>query len=421
MILLKNINYLDIENEKIINDIDILIKDDKIEKIGKNLEFNAQVYNMENHLAIPAIVNGHTHLGMTMMRNLADDLNLQTWLNTKIWPLEAKLTDEDIYWSTVLSLIENMKSGVALTCDMYASMDYVAKAVLESKTRCVLTRGLMDMDGNGENRLDEFKDLYKKFNDDKYIKVLPAPHAIYTCSTDYLKEILKISNEYNTMINIHLSETMIEVKESIEKYKLTPLMYLKSLGYLNNHIIAAHCTHLTDEEIREIENKNFYPIYNPSSNLKLASGFTPIQKMLNHNIKIGIGTDGSSSNNNQDMFEEMHLAGLVNKAKDNDPTSVKAINVLKMATINNREIFKFNNGIIKENTFADIAILDLDSLSFTPKNNLISALCYSASSYDVKHLIIGGEFVMKNREILTLDEEKAKYMVNKLTEDILRR
>lgn len=424
MILLKNISYLDIEEEKIKENMDILIEDNLIKKIGKNILSNrAEIIDGREKLAVPAYTNGHTHLGMTMMRNLADDLDLDTWLNKKIWPVEDKLTDEDIYWASMLSIVENIKSGVSTVYDMYYSMDRVSEAVIESGTRGVLTRGMMDISGGGDERIDELLELYKNYNNagNGRVKIVPAPHSIYTCSTEYLKKLINIAEKFDGVINIHLSETKKEVSDCLIEHLMTPAMYLDSIGMLDLKVIAAHCVHLTDEEINLISKKNVFPIYNPSSNLKLGSGFAPIDKMIKSNIKIGIGTDGSSSNNNQDLVEEMHIGSIVNKAVTLDSNAVPAIEILKMATVNGGILTGFNNGVIKENALADIAIYDLNSIGFTPKNNLISALCYSSNSNYILDLIVDGKIVMKNREILTLDEEKIKEKVRELTEKLLNR
>ena len=425
-LLIKNISYLDIEKEKIIDHADIFIEANKIKKIGENLEVQAdEVFNGENKLLTPGFVNAHTHLGMSYFRNYADDLALMDWLENEIWPIEAKLNAEDIYWSSMLSIIENIKSGVTSFCDMYYEMDRVGDAAIESGIRGVLTRGMTDVDGKGEEKLEEFDQLYKNYQNKcgGRIKVVPAPHAIYTCSGEFLREIAKRSVErYDSLIHIHLSETLTEVENSKKEYGMTPIEYVNSLGLLDSQIIAAHCVHITDEEIELVKDKKFYPVYNPSSNLKLASGFTPVDKMLKNNIKLAMGTDGDSSNNNQDFVEEMHIGGIVNKAVTMNEKAVPAIEILKMATVNGAEALGFEKlGLIKENYLADLAIFDLESNSFTPRNNLISALVYSANSADVESVICDGKFIMRDRKILNVDEEKVRHIVKKRWEDIKSR
>lgn len=425
-LLIKNISYLDIEKEKIIDGADIFIEDNKIKKIGKNLKLDAdEVFNGENKLLTPGFVNAHTHLGMSYFRNYADDLALMDWLENEIWPIEAKLNAEDIYWSSMLSIIENIKSGVTSFCDMYYEMDRVGDAAVEAGIRGVLTRGMTDVDGKGEEKLEEFDQLYKNYQNKcgGRIKVVPAPHAIYTCSGEFLREIAKRSVErYDSLIHIHLSETLTEVENSKKEYGMTPIEYVNSLGLLDSQIIAAHCVHITDEEIELVKDKKFYPVYNPSSNLKLASGFTPVDKMLKNNIKLAMGTDGDSSNNNQDFVEEMHIGGIVNKAVTMNEKAVPAIEILKMATVNGAEALGFERlGLIKEDYLADLAIFDLESNSFTPRNNLISALVYSVNSHDVESVICDGKFIMRDRELVNVDEEKVRQVVKERWEDIKSR
>lgn len=425
-LLIKNISYLDIDQEKIIDNADILIEENKIKKIGRDLDVKAdQVFDGKDKLLTPGFVNAHTHLGMSYFRNYADDLALMDWLENEIWPIEAKLNPEDIYWSSKLSIIENIKSGVTTFCDMYYEMDKVGDAAIEAGIRGVLTRGMTDVDGEGEAKLKEFDDLYKNYQNKAggRIRVVPAPHAIYTCSTDFLKEISKRSLErYDSLIHIHLSETLTEVENSKKEYGMTPIEYVNSLGLLDSQIIAAHCVHITDEEIELVKDKKFFPVYNPSSNLKLASGFTPVDKLLKNNITVAMGTDGDSSNNNQDFVEEMHIGGIVNKAVTMNEKAVPAIEILKMATVNGARALGFENlGLIKEGYLADLTIFDLDSNSFTPRNNLISALVYSANSSDVEAVICDGDFIMKNREIVKLDEGKVRQVVNERWEDIKSR
>lgn len=422
-ILIKNISYLDIEKEKIIDNADIFIEENKIKRIGENLKIDAdEVFDGENKLLTPGFVNAHTHLGMSYFRNYADDLALMDWLKNEIWPIEAKLNAEDIYWSSMLSIIENIKSGVTTFCDMYYEMDRVGDAALESGIRGVLTRGMTDVDGKGEEKLQEFDALYNNYHNrsDGRIRVVPAPHAIYTCSTEFLKEISENAKKlYDNIIHIHLSETLTEVEDSKKEYGMTPIEYVNSLGLLDSQIIAAHCVHITDEEIELVKNKKFYPVYNPSSNLKLASGFTPVDKMLKNNIKLALGTDGDSSNNNQDFVEEMHIGGIVNKAVTMNEKAVPAIEILKMATINGAEALGFEKlGLIKEDYMADLTIFDLNSNSFTPRNNLISALVYSANSSDVESVICDGKFIMRDRKLVNVDEKKVREIVKTRWEDI---
>lgn len=424
-ILFKNINYLDLENEKIIEGADIFIEGNLIKKIGNNLQIKAsEVIDGNFLLMTPGFVNGHTHLGMSYFRNYADDLKLMDWLENEIWPIENKLTADDIYWSSLLSICENIKSGVTNFCDMYYEMDRVCDATIISGIRGTLTRGLTDNDGKGKEKLKSVRELYNNYHNkaNGRIKVVPAPHAIYTCSENFLREISDLSKDLDGIINIHLSETKGEVKNSLKEHGMTPISYVNSLGLLDNHVIAAHCVHITDEEISLVKDKKFYPIYNPTSNLKLASGFTPVDKLLKNNIIMGIGTDGDSSNNSQNLLQDMHIGAIVNKAREMDEEAVKAIEILKMATINGQKALGISKaGLIKEDYLADLTVFNLKSSNFTPKNNLINALVYSATAEDVRDVLCDGKFVMRNRELVNLDEERIKFEVNRHFEELVKR
>ena len=424
-ILYKNINYLDLENEKIIEGADIFIEGNLIKKIGNNLQIKAsEVIDGNFLLMTPGFVNGHTHLGMSYFRNYADDLKLMDWLENEIWPIENKLSADDIYWSSLLSICENIKSGVTNFCDMYYEMDRVCDATIISGIRGTLTRGLTDNDGKGKEKLKSVRELYNNYHNkaNGRIKVVPAPHAIYTCSENFLREISDLSKDLDGIINIHLSETKGEVENSLKEHGMTPISYVNSLGLLDNHVIAAHCVHITDEEISLVKDKKFYPIYNPTSNLKLASGFTPVEKLLKNNIIMGIGTDGDSSNNSQNLLQDMHIGAIVNKAREMDEQAVKAIEILKMATINGQRALGISKaGLIKEDYLADLTIFNLKSSNFTPKNNLINALVYSATAEDVKDVLCDGKFVMRNRELVNLDEERIKFEVNRHFEELVKR
>lgn len=424
-ILYKNINYLDLENEKIIEGADIFIEGNLIKKIGNNLQIKAsEVIDGNFLLMTPGFVNGHTHLGMSYFRNYADDLKLMDWLENEIWPIENKLSADDIYWSSLLSICENIKSGVTNFCDMYYEMDRVGDATIISGIRGTLTRGLTDNDGKGKEKLKSVRELYNNYHNkaNGRIKVVPAPHAIYTCSENFLREISDLSKDLDGIINIHLSETKGEVENSLKEHGMTPISYVNSLGLLDNHVIAAHCVHITDEEIALVKDKNFYPIYNPTSNLKLASGFTPVEKLLKNNIIMGIGTDGDSSNNSQNLLQDMHIGAIVNKAREMDEQAVKAIEILKMATINGQKALGISKaGLIKEDYLADLTIFNLKSSNFTPKNNLINALVYSATAEDVRDVLCDGKFVMRNRELVNLDEERIKFEVNRHFEELVKR
>ncbi len=427
-ILIKNVNLIPMsEKREVIENTNIYIQDGKIVHIGeikKELEVT-RVIDGKNKVVMPGLINSHTHLGMSLLRNFADDLPLHDWLTKKIWPIEAKLTSKDIYWGSLLSMVEMIQGGTTAFCDMYFSMEGVGRGLEESGIRGVLTRGLIEEQGQSQIKLNETKELYKNWHGkgNGRIKVMVAPHAPYTCSPDFLLEALNLAKELDTGIHIHLSETKKEVEDSFKIHGKSPIRHVYDLGIFEVPTIAAHCVHVDDEDIEIMKEKNVSPVNNPSSNLKLASGFAPVEKMLKRGIPVALGTDGSSSNNNLNMFEEINLAAIINKAVNMDAVSVPAKSALEMATINGAKALQWHNeiGSIEVGKRADMILIDMDKPHLYPQHNIISSLAYSVQASDVDTVIVDGKIIMEKREIKTLDVEKIKFMVEKHTKDLINR
>ncbi len=425
--LIKNINLIPMDGKsEIIEYTNIYIKDNVITHIGEIRE-DIQVERIidgKNKVAMPGLINAHTHIGMSLLRNFADDLPLHDWLTKKIWPTEAKLDAKDIYWGSLLSMVEMIQSGTTAFCDMYFFMDEVGKGLEESGIRGVLTRGLIE-DNQAQVKLDETKELFKTWNGrgKGRIKVMVAPHAPYTCSPDFLKETVKLAKELNTGLHIHLSETKKEVEDSFDLYGKSPIKHVYDLGLFDLHTIGAHCVHVDDEDMEIMKEKNVFPVNNPGSNLKLASGFAPVDKMLKRGIHVALGTDGSSSNNNLNMFEEINLAAIINKAVNLDAVSVPAISALEMGTINGARALQWDKeiGSIEVGKKADMILIDIDKPHLYPHHNLISSLAYGVQASDVDTVIVDGKIIMEKREIKTLDVEKIKFMAEKHGKDLICR
>lgn len=425
--LIKNINLIPMDGKnQIIENTNIYIKDNIIIHIGEireDIEVE-RIIDGKNKVAMPGLINAHTHIGMSLLRNFADDLPLHDWLTKKIWPTEAKLNAKDIYWGSLLSMVEMIQSGTTAFCDMYFFMDEVGKGLEESGIRGVLTRGLIE-DNQAQVKLDETKELFKTWNGrgNGRIKVMVAPHAPYTCSPDFLKETVKLARELNTGLHIHLSETKKEVEDSFNLYGKSPIKHVYDLELFDLHTIAAHCVHVDDEDIEIMKEKNVFPVNNPGSNLKLASGFAPVDKMLKRGIPIALGTDGSSSNNNLNMFEEINLAAIINKAVNLDAVSVPAISALEMGTINGARALQWDReiGSIEVGKKADMILIDIDKPHLYPHHNLISSLAYGVQASDVDTVIVDGKIIMEEREIKTLDVEKIKFMAEKHAKDLINR
>lgn len=427
-LLIKNIDLMPMSgSDEFIRNTNIYISENSIVHIGEirnDIEVE-KVIDGKNKLAMPGLINAHTHIGMSLLRNYADDFPLFDWLSKKIWPVEEKLNRKDMYWGSLLSMVEMIQSGTTTFCDMYFIMDEVAKGVDEAGMRAMLTRGLVEEKDNPDRKLNEARALYNEWHGkaNGRIRTMVAPHAPYTCSDEFLLRTMDLAKELNTGIHIHLSETKKEVEDSFNIHGKSPIKHVYDLGLFDYHTVGAHCVHVDDEDIEIMSEKNVYPVNNPGSNLKLASGFAPVDKMLKKGIKVALGTDGSSSNNNLNMFEEINLAAIVNKAVNLDAVSVPALTAIEMATINGAYAMDWEDeiGSIEVGKKADIILVDLDKPHLYPRHNIISSIAYSAQGSDVDTVIIDGKIIMEKRIIKTLDVEKIMYMAEKQAKDLIVR
>ncbi|HAS74010.1 MAG TPA: N-ethylammeline chlorohydrolase [Clostridiales bacterium UBA8960] len=377
-----------------------------------------------NHLAMPGLINAHTHMGMSLLRNYADDLPLMTWLNEKIWPVEANLTDEDIYFGTMLSIAELIRSGCTTFRDMYFKEEEVAKATTKSGLRANLGLGLVGVTDPENQLFDKVKALHASLHNSANgrIRIEVAPHSPYTCSGAYLKTASELAQELDTPLHIHLSESLVEVEESIKQLGKTPIQHVRDLGVFNARTSGAHCVHLMEQDFEILKTNQVSVLYNPSSNLKLGNGFANIGRMLKEGINVAIGTDGSSSNNNQNLFEEMHLGALVNKGIEADPTALPAYKMLEIATIGGAKALGIEQevGTLEPGKKADLILIDLNKPHLTPHHDYVAMLVYSAAGSDVSHMICDGAVIMENYQIKTFDEsaiiEKASVLAKQLIE-----
>jgi len=422
-ILIKDVSLL--KDNEIIPNLNIFINNDIIEYIGKNIpkEFDYQI-DGKDRIAMPGMVNAHTHLAMTLFRGFADDLPLKEWLETKIWPNEAKLTEDDVYWGSLLGALEMIKGGTIAFADMYFFMDKVAEVVEKSGLRANLSWGMIATLGDENKRLEislEFaKNWHKSCNG--RILVSLGPHAPYTCPPKFLEKVIDKAIQYNLGIHTHLAETESEVKEIKEKYGETPIRLMDKVGLFNVPTISAHCVFVDSEEIDILAKRKVGVIHNPQSNLKLASGIAPIKEMIDKGVNVGLGTDGPSSNNNLDMWEEMRLVATLHKGYLKDPTAIPAYLALDMATRKGMEILGWkDSGILEVGKKADLILVDIKKPHFYPRFNLISHLVYSAGSYDVDTVIVDGKILMEKREVKVLDEEKIIYEAEKRAFQLIKK
>lgn len=415
-IMIRGATIVTMENRgEIIPDGEIAIAGQRIVHVGPKGStpvgfVSERVLEASQMLALPGFVNTHTHAAMTLLRSFADDLPLMTWLNEKIWPLEAKLEDEDIYWGTMLCCLEMIRSGTTTFADMYFHMDQVAKAVEKSGLRADLSRGMIGVGPEAESAIEYSREFVSRWQGraNGRITTRLGPHAPYTCPPDYLKRVIQLAEELNTGIHIHLAETLSEVGDMKKEYGLTPIKLVDSVGLFELPVLAAHCVHLDHEDIDLLVRKKVGVAHNPESNMKLASGVAPITAMLKAGVTVGLGTDGAASNNNLDMLEEMRSAALLQKVITMDPLALPSFQALRMATAGGAEALGMGAeiGVLMPGYKADIILMETRKPHFFPRHNWIAHIVYAAQSSDVHTVIIDGNIVMEDRRVLTIDEEE---------------
>lgn len=423
-ILIKNILILDSrKSEK----SSILIENDKISEISPDLvsQDAHKVIDGEGKLLIPGLVNTHTHLSMTLLRGLADDLPLDNWLNEHIWPMEAHLDGNYCYAGALLACVEMIKSGTTTFNDMYFFMDDVARAVDETGLRGVLSHGMIDL-GDEEKRKAEFKETHRIIEKchetaEGRITVAFGPHSPYTCSRELLEGVRNEADKYGNRIHIHVAETENEVQQVLEAHGKRPFEYLDEIGLLGEDVLAAHAVHLSPEEINMVKDRGVKLSHNPASNMKLASGVSPVEEMLKKGICVSLGTDGAASNNNLDLLEEMKMAALLQKIHNMDPTYLNAEKTFEMATINGAEALGMSDkiGTIDVGKKADLVLLDIKAPHLTPFRHPLSHLVYSANCRDVNTTICNGKVLMENRELKVVPEAQVIEMAQNAAEDML--
>jgi len=390
----------------------VCIRGDTISHIGANNEipFQAkQIIDAKGGLILPGLINGHTHAAMSLFRGLADDLPLMEWLNNYIFPVERRIDADFVYTGTMLACAEMIMCGTTTFCDMYLFEEEVARAAREAGMRCLVGEVLYDFPspnyGPIEKGLEYTESLIRKWEDDPLVSIAVEPHSLFTCSPDLLTAANELSLNYKVPLIIHVAETLNEIAEVREKYGKRPFEHLDSLGILGPHLIADHCVHLDESEIKRMADHGVKAINNPESNMKLASGISPVSKLLAQGVTVGLGTDGCASNNNLDLFTEMDMAAKLHKIATMDPTVLDAVTVMKMATIKGAKALELEDitGSLEPGKKADIIIVDTNKPHLTPMYNPYSHLVYAARGSDVIHSVINGQLVMENRKLLTLN------------------
>lgn len=399
----------------IIRDGALAISKGGIVAVGKGEDIAAdytadQTIHEPHGLIMPGLINVHTHAAMACFRGLADDLPLMQWLQEYIFPVEATLTGDMVYHSTLLSLCEMIKSGTTSLCDMYLFAADVGRAIELAGMRAWIGEVLYDFPspnyGALENGFAYTNDLLAEFRTNELIRVTIDPHAVYTCSPDLLVRLAVMAEDHDCLYHIHLAENHDEVAACKKQYDCSPVYHLEQLGVLRNNVVAAHCVMVSDEEIALMADKGVRVAHCPESNMKLASGVAPIPGLLAAGVQVGIGTDGAASNNDVDMFGEMNTAAKVHKVHCMDPTAMDATVTLRAATIGGAEVLGVADslGSLEEGKRADCIVLDLNQPHLTPLYNPVSHLVYAARGGDVIHSIINGRVVMYDRHLRTIDE-----------------
>ena len=405
---------------------DILIEGNRIAEIGSSLDDEGcRVIGAENRLAMPGLINAHTHAYMTIHRNYADDLAFFDWL-AKVDQVEQGMTEEDVYWTTLLAIIEMLRSGTTCFVDMAIKSakektgprSAVAGAVAESGFRAVICRGLADT-ADSEESLRKFGEaVYEMelFKGESRLQFVHGPHAPYSCMADYLRKLTQSCKDRGIGQHIHLSESQAEMDGIAKEHGTTPIQYADGLGVFDVPCIVAHAVYATDEDIRIMAEKHVNVAICPKSNMKLGNGFAPVKKMLDAGVNVCMGTDGCGSNNSLNMFQEMNAAALVYKGANRQAQCVDAAEVLTMATVNGAKAIGHEGelGEIREGAIADLILVNLNEPQFIPANNIVSGLVYSSKGSEVETVIVDGKVLMEDRKLTTIDEDRVYEEVRKM-------
>lgn len=366
--------------------------------------------DLDKHVLIPGLINVHTHASMTLLRGLADDLPLMTWLQDHIWPVEARWVSRSFVRDGArLAMAEMLRGGTTCFNDMYMFPDVVATAAQECGIRACVGLIAFDFPTSYASHMDEYLtkglQLHESLRADPLVRTALAPHAPYTVSASALERIGRLAEDLNLPIHIHVHETAAEVEQFQAKHGCRPLAQLEKLGLLSPRLLAVHMTQLEPAEIETLAHTGVHVAHCPESNLKLASGFCPSARLDAAGVNIGIGTDGAASNNDLDLFGEMHIAALLGKAVASDPTALPAARVLRMATLNGARALGLADqiGSLEPGKAADIVAIDLCQPETEPVYHPISQLVYATSRHQVTDVWIAGQRVLANRELMTLD------------------
>lgn len=430
-ILIKNCNLISMnENSKRYEEnIDILINENTIERIEKDIVLESmenvelEIIDAEGKVALPGFINTHAHMPMSLFRETSDEYKLQEWLEKVAWPTEAKMVEEDIYYLSLLSCMEMIKTGTTTVNDHYFMTKNIIMASIVAGMNMVATRVLMDEDKNGVERIRELEELIEEYRGSESVKISVGIHGLYTSSEEYVKKGVELATKNNLLLHMHFCENSKEVEDIKKRYKVRFPAHVLAKHFSSNKMLLAHCVKLEKEDIDIMKKLDISVSHCPISNLKLGCGIAKIKDMMDKNINISLGTDGQGSGSNLDMFEVMKFTALLQKGLKEDPSVISAYDVLKMATINGAKALGIaNRGSIEIGKMADIILIDLEKDIVTrPVNDIFADIVYNAKGTNVTDTIINGKFIMKQRVLLELDEEKIYSKINAIKERILQK
>jgi len=382
------------------------------------------VLNAGNSIILPGLVNTHSHLAMTLLRGIADDIPLKEWLEQHIWPVESEHMDrETVRLGTELATAEQLLAGVTTTADMYFFGDEVSAVLAEAGMRGVVAESLIDIPtprcATPEEMLEKQRELLETYSNHPLITPSVAAHSPYSVSAGNLVKEAELAEEYEVSMQIHLAETTWEVEKLLGDKGVSPVAYLADLGVLSERTVAAHCVHVSSEDIELLAEFEAGVSHNPVSNLKLASGVSPVPAMVAAGVKVGLGTDGAASNNTLDLLRDMQLAALLHKGLTGDPTVLPARTMLELVTINGARVLGLENiGTLAEGREADLICVAVDGPRTAPMYDPFSHLVFAARSSDVRHVMIRGQIVVRNHELQTMDRERIEAQAREFSENV---
>ena len=420
-ILIRDVDIITLDDSStVLRGAELAISDGRIAAVGQApVDFVPDdVVDGHNHVAMPGFFNAHTHAAMTLVRGWADDLPLDRWFNERIWVAESALMEEDVYWGAALAAAEMIRSGTVGFADHYFWMDQVARVVEESGQRallawCVFGEEDAEM-GTDLQGTVEFVQRWQGAADGRIHTVL-GPHSPYICSDYFLARTAAVAARLGVGIHIHLSESQEQVDKSLQRHGRTPVEVLEASGIFSVPTIAAHCIYLQEWEMREIlAKRGVHVVQCPNCHTKLGMGTTPVVELLAQGVNVALGTDGSASNNDLDMLKEARLASLIQKHDRRDPEVLAGDLPLRLATQNGaRAMGCAESGVLAEGRPADLVLFDFDKPHLWPRHSLVSNILYAAKSPDISDVMVAGRWLMRRRELLTLDEERIRHEAEK--------